>query len=144
MRECASDVRFWRDETMIKRYDIYEAWNGSMNIECLPRTGEWVTYEDHAKEIATLRAENNRLKDEAYNARQSAKGENALRLRADDDHAEGIADLRALAREAVKEAYAEAFDDAWDLARGLDADDDLIQECWLKSGAECDFKEGKA
>ena len=87
----------------IKRYDICEAWNGSMNTVCLPRTGVWVTYEDHAKEIA---------------------------------------DLRALAREAVKEAYAEAFDNAWNLSRGLDADEDLIQECWLKSGAACDFKEG--
>jgi len=99
----------------IKRYDICEAWNGSMNTVCLPRTGVWVTYEDHAKEIA---------------------------------------DLRALAREAVKEAYAEAFDDAWNLARGLDpilnrnfflgskADEGLIQECWLKSGAACDFKDG--
>ena len=58
------------------------------------------------------------------------------------DHAKEIADLRALAREAVKEAYAEAFADAWNLTRGLDADDDLIQECWLKSGAACDFKEG--
>ena len=42
---------------MIKRYDIYEAWNGSMNIVCLPRTGVWVTYEDHAKEIDSLQAE---------------------------------------------------------------------------------------
>ena len=57
-------------------------------------------------------------------------------------HAKEIADLRALAREAVKEAYAEAFDNAWNLSRGLDADEDLIQECWLKSGAACDFKEG--
>ena len=46
-----------RNETMINRYDIYEAWNGSMNIVCLPRTGEWVTYEDHAKEIDSLQAE---------------------------------------------------------------------------------------
>ncbi len=60
------------------------------------------------------------------------------------DHAKEIADLRALAREAVKEAYAEAFADAWNLARGLDADEDLIQERWLKSGAACDFKEGNA
>ena len=87
---------------MIDRYDIYETWTG-MNIDIDQEGGEWVTYEDHAGEIATL---------------------------------------RALAREAVKEAYAEAFDDAWNLARGLDADDDLIQEGWLKSGAACDFKEG--
>jgi hypothetical protein len=57
-----------------------------------------------------------------------------------EDHAKEIADQRALCREAVKEAYAEAFDDAWNLARGLDADEGLIQECWLKSGAACDFK----
>ena len=88
---------------MINRYDIYEAWNGSMNTVCLPRTGVWVTYEDHAKEIA---------------------------------------DLKAFGRWAVQTAYEEAFDDAWNLARGLDADEDLIQECWLKSGAAGDFKEG--
>ena len=40
----------------------------------------WV---DSAKEIATLRAENVRLEDEAYTARQAAKGENALRLEAE-------------------------------------------------------------
>jgi len=61
-----------------------------------------------------------------------------------EEHAKEIADLRALAREAVQEAYAEAFDNAWNLSRGLDADDDLIQECWLKSGAACDFKEGES
>ena len=42
---------------MIDRYDIYEAWNGSMNTVCLPGTGVWVTYEDHAKEIDSLQAE---------------------------------------------------------------------------------------
>jgi hypothetical protein len=147
---------------MIKRYECFTGYDATNYEATVTDDGPWVSYDDHAEAmqklwrtadtrermnsqtIATLRAENDRLADEAYNARQSAKGENALRLRADDDHAEGIADLRALAREAVKEAYAEAFDDAWDLARGLDADDDLIQECWLKSGAECDFKEGKA
>ena len=57
-----------------------------------------------------------------------------------ENHAKEIADQRALCREAVKEAYAEAFDDAWNLARGLDADEGLIQECWLKSGAEWDAR----
>jgi NTP pyrophosphatase (non-canonical NTP hydrolase) len=42
--------------------------------------GPWVSYDDHAKEIDSRRDENERLADEAYNARQSAKGENALRL----------------------------------------------------------------
>mgnify|MGYP003651922422 CR=1 FL=1 len=57
-------------------------------------------------------------------------------------HAKEIADLKAFGRWAVQTAYEEAFDDAWNLSRGLDADEDLIQECWLKSGAACDFKEG--
>ena len=43
---------------------------------------------DAAKEITTLRAENERLLDEAYNARQSAKGENALRLEAERERDE--------------------------------------------------------
>ena len=36
-----------------------------------------------AQTIADLRAENERLLDEAYTARQAAKGENALRLEAE-------------------------------------------------------------
>ena len=35
--------------------------------------------------------------------------------------------------EDIAAAYSEAFNDAWNLSRGLDADDELIQEAWLKS-----------
>ena len=56
--------------------------------------------DSECEEIDTLRAENERLLDEAYNARQSAKGENALRLGAEDDHAKEIASLRAQLEEA--------------------------------------------
>ena len=68
---------------MIKRYECITEWSGD-NLRATPTyNGTWVYYDDHAKEIATLRAENDRLKDDAYNARQSAKGENALRLEAE-------------------------------------------------------------
>ena len=50
------------------------------------------------KEIATLRAENERLVDEAYNARQAAKGENALRLEAERERMNGqIQNSRSIA-----------------------------------------------
>jgi hypothetical protein len=52
---------------------------------------KWV---DSAKEIATLRAENDRLEDEAYTARQAARGENALRLEAERMNGQTIATLR--------------------------------------------------
>ena len=104
----------------VLRYDIYEAWNGSMNIDIDQDGGEWVSYEDHAKEIATLRAklriflrrrdseweegddlraENERLLDEAYNARQSAKGENALRLEAERERDALRADVERWVKE---------------------------------------------
>jgi hypothetical protein len=49
---------------------------------------------DSAKEIAELRAENDRLEDEAYTARQAARGENALRLEAERMNGQTIATLR--------------------------------------------------
>jgi hypothetical protein len=52
--------------------------------------------DSECEEIDTLRAENERLVDEAYNARQSAKGENALRLEAERERD----DLRAQLEEA--------------------------------------------
>ena len=55
--------------------------------------GTWM--DDPAKEITTLRAENDRLLDEAYNARQSAKGENALRLEAERERDEARAAFRS-------------------------------------------------
>jgi hypothetical protein len=84
----------------IKRYECITEWGGT-NYDATPTDdGPWVSYDDHAKEIA---------------------------------------DLRALAREAVKEAYAEAFDDAVGAFTTFSGvlDEDLIQECWLKSGAAC-------
>jgi len=54
------------------------------------------TTRDHAEEIATLQAENDRLRDESYNARQAANGENALRLDAERERD----DLRAQLEEA--------------------------------------------
>ncbi len=77
---------------MIKRYEC------TTDLAFVADDGPWVSYDDHAdviqrllkhsatrermnsQTIATLRAENDRLADEAYNARQSAKGENALRM----------------------------------------------------------------
>ena len=57
---------------MINRYDIYEAWNGSINTVCLPRTGVWVTYEDHAKELEYSRTK--------YMDRAIAAEEKVIRL----------------------------------------------------------------
>tara|TARA_R110000822_G_scaffold52235_2_gene135292 strand:+ start:2784 stop:3209 length:426 start_codon:yes stop_codon:yes gene_type:complete len=67
-------------------------------------TQKWV---DSAKEIATLRAENDRLEDEAYTARQAARGENALRLEAErerDTLRAGLEDHR-LAHDDAKAAW---------------------------------------
>ena len=105
----------------VKRYECFTEWGGTNYDATLTDDGPWVSYDDHAEEIATLRAklriflrrrdseceegddlraENERLLDEAYNARQSAKGENALRLGAEDDHAKEVASLRAQLEEA--------------------------------------------
>ena len=66
---------------MINRYECITEW--PWYRPCVTDDGPWVTYDDHAKEIATLRAENNRLADESHDARQAANGENALRLEAE-------------------------------------------------------------
>ena len=105
------------------------------------------------KEKADMKEEIRDLRHEIESARARLHTANLARIAAvkgapretnnmttHENHAKEIADQRALCREAVQEAYAEAFDDAWNLARGLDADEGLIQECWLKSGAACDFK----
>ncbi len=103
---------------MIKRYECFTG-NKATNYDAtVTDDGPWVSYEDHSdviqrllqhshsrermnsRTIATLRAETVIMVDEAYNARQSAKGENALRLEAEDDHAKEIASLRAQLEEA--------------------------------------------
>lgn len=46
---------------MVKRYDLwiyYDEWQEDESNE-----GEWVKYEDHAAELAILRAENERMRD---------------------------------------------------------------------------------
>ena len=82
---------------MINRYECITEW--PWYRPCVTDDGPWVTYDDHAKEIATLRAENNRLADESHNARQAANGENALRLEAE----RGRDTLRAAVERWVKE-----------------------------------------
>jgi len=80
---------------------------------------KWV---DSAKEISTLRVENDRLEDEAYTARQSAKGENALRLEAERERDT----LRAeLASEKKMHGIAKAFHDLAIADRNL-ADNKLL------------------
>ena len=57
------------------------------------------------RERDDLRAENERLLDEAYNARQSAKGENALRLEAErerDEARDDVARVDWLAKEGLR------------------------------------------
>ena len=64
-------------------------------------------WDEAMDEIATLRAENVRLEDEAYTARQAAKGENALRLEAErerDTLRAGLEDHR-LAHDDAKAAW---------------------------------------
>ena len=83
---------------MIDRYECFTGYDATNYDTTVTDDGPWVSYTDHAEAIArlmhiweererknsqtiaTLRAENSRLVDEAYNARQSAKGENALRM----------------------------------------------------------------
>ena len=67
---------------MIKRYGFTTMHQSS--------GGPWVSYEDHAKEITTIRAQVTRrdeeirdLRHEIESARDAAKGENALRLEAE-------------------------------------------------------------
>ena len=114
----------------IKRYECITDWGGTNFDATLTDDGPWVSYEDHAEEIATLRAklriflrrrdseweegddlraENERLLDEAYNARQSAKGENALRLDAERerDEAEERARFNARLAEGLPELVRE-------------------------------------
>ena len=74
----------------VLRYDIYETSDRGMNIDIDQDGGEWVSYEDHAEEIATLRAQVTRrdeevsdLRHEIESARDAARGENALRLEAE-------------------------------------------------------------
>lgn len=48
--------------TEIKRYDMYADYDMLVKPEeC--HVGDWVTYDDHTAELATLRAENERLRD---------------------------------------------------------------------------------
>ena len=94
---------------MIDRYECFTGFQAT-NYDAERRNdGPWVSYDDHAEEIATLRAENNRLKDDAYNARQSAKGENALRLEAERerDEAEERARFNARLAEGLPELVRE-------------------------------------
>mgnify|MGYP003632340678 CR=1 FL=1 len=90
---------------MIKRYECITEW--PWYRPCVTDDGPWVSYTDHAEEIArlmhlsatrermngqtiaTLRAENNRLADESHDARQAANGENALRLDAERERMNG-------------------------------------------------------
>ena len=93
---------------MIKRYECITEW--PWYRPCVTDDGPWVRYDDHAEEIATLRAklriflrrrdseweegddlraENNRLADESHDARQAANGENALRLDAERERMNG-------------------------------------------------------
>ena len=51
MKERASDACGWRNETMIKRYECIR------DTHRMGNDGPWVTYEDHAEEITTLRAD---------------------------------------------------------------------------------------
>ena len=89
----------------VLRYDIYETSDRGMNIDIDQDGGEWVSYEDHAEEIATLRAQVTRrdeevsdLRHEIESARDAARGENALRLEAErerDALRSGLEDHRA-------------------------------------------------
>ena len=74
---------------MINRYECFTGHEATNYDATVTEDGPWVSYDDHAEEIATLRAENERLVDEAYNARQAAKGENALRLEAERERMNG-------------------------------------------------------
>ena len=93
---------------MIKRYECF---TGHKHHEAtVTDDGPWVSHDDHAKEIDTLRDQITRrdeeirdLRHEIESARDAAKGENALRLEAEDDHAEEIATLRADVERWVKE-----------------------------------------
>jgi hypothetical protein len=76
-------------------------------------------------EIATLRAENNRLADESHNARQAANGENALRLDAERERDDARGSLEKQ-REYTKLAMRER-DDAMEDTKRLD---------WIATGAE--------
>ena len=83
---------------MIKRYGFTTMHQSS--------GGPWVSYEEHAKEIATLRAQVIRrdeeirdLRHEIESARDAARGENALRLEAERERD----DLRAQVERRVKE-----------------------------------------
>ena len=74
---------------MIKRYDVFLAVNKPF-VHLAADDGPWVSYEDHAKEIASLRAQVIRrdeeirdLRNEIESARDAARGENALRLEAE-------------------------------------------------------------
>jgi len=55
------------------RYDIYETSDRGMNIDIDQDGGEWVSYEDHAKEIATLRAEVERWVKEVAHLKLAAE-----------------------------------------------------------------------
>tara|TARA_R110002126_G_scaffold130921_2_gene274536 strand:+ start:160 stop:498 length:339 start_codon:yes stop_codon:yes gene_type:complete len=76
---------------MIERYGFYEtSVRGGWALDIDQDGGKWVSYEDHAKEIATLRAQVTRrdeeisdLRHEIESARDAARGENALRLDAE-------------------------------------------------------------
>ena len=56
-------------------------------------------WDDAMDEIATLQAENDRLRDESYNARQAANGENALRLDAERERDSLRADVERWVKE---------------------------------------------
>ena len=99
---------------MIDRYQCFTGHDATNYDATETDDGPWVSYEDHSdviqrllqhshsrermnsRTIATLRAENDRLLDEAYNARQSAKGENALRLEAEREGDEARAAVKVL------------------------------------------------
>jgi hypothetical protein len=83
------------------------------------------TTRDHAEEIATLQAENDRLRDESYNARQAANGENALRLDAERERDDAMGALEKQ-REYTKLALNER-DDAMEDTQRLD---------WIATGAD--------
>ena len=81
------------------------------------------------RERDTLRAENDRLEDEAYTARQAAKGENALRLESERMNGQTIATLRAK----VEEAYIYVVEsECYCLPRAIPGDG-MCERCvWLE------------
>ena len=87
----------------INRYQCFTGYESTNYDATITEDGPWVSYQDHAKEIATLRAQVTRrdeeisdLRHEIESARDAAKGENALRLEAERERDEARAAFRVL------------------------------------------------